>query len=155
MSKLGFRPERAKRFQELKTVKLFDGGHQSQKVRLLEGSQVVAKHFDRLNPTHVAAYELELHNLARVRGCSFVPKLLAADPVELVIYTNFCGDRPSKYTKQMKADVKKKLAILRSHFKLGRNFVSRPDGLPKLANLTVLNGNVTLIDMGPPWKTVA
>jgi hypothetical protein len=145
---------RVQRFRTLRSIRRFGGGRQSKEVCLLEGSKVVAKRFDRNDKKQVKAFHKEVRNFQHVKDCPFVPKLLAADPEQLVLYTDYCGERPAEYTKELKKQVREKVDRLRNKYHLTRNFHSRADGLPRLANVAIKNGQVKLIDMGPPFHPV-
>ena len=151
-------PELVEALFQKKVKKNFDGGRQSKKVCLLQGSEVVAKHFDAANPKHVKAYEKEVRNLQNVEKCSFVPHLVAADGKRLILYTTYCGRRPERYTGTLKKEVKRKVKKLKEKYGLTRKFTNGPkEGLPRLANLAIhpKTKKVMLIDMGPPFKEVS
>lgn len=140
------------KYRLLGTVKLLAGGRQSKQVRLLAGKSVVAKCFDPKNPKHVRAFKKEISNYRTVRGCPFVPKLLAVDAERMVLYLEFCGKNPKEYTPELKKQVRAMIDTLRDKYRLARRFHNRPDNLPRLANLATKNGKLRLIDLGPPFK---
>jgi hypothetical protein len=145
---------RLQHYRTLGTIKNFGGGRQSKEVRLLRGEKVVAKHFDKNDKKQMKAFQKEVRNFQIVKDCSFVPKLLAVDVDNLILYTSYCGERPKEYTKDLKRHVRAKVDKLRRKYKITRQFHSRPDGLPRLANVAILDGKVNLIDMGPPFHPV-
>lgn len=150
---MDYHPERVKVFRGLKPIKQFSGGRQSKRVTLLSGQQVVAKEFDSRNSKQVKGFRREVRNMKHVQGCSFVPQLLAVDKKNRVIYTSYAGERPDKYTNELKSQVRDRISQLRNKYHLTRKF--HRHGLPRLANVAVNHsGNVSLIDLGPPFRRV-
>jgi len=148
---MDYHPERVKTFQALRPVKQFSGGRQSKRVSLLSGNQVVAKEFDTNNSKQRKGFRREVKNMKYVKDCSFVPRLLAVDKQKMVIYTSYAGERPAKYTKELKSKVRSRISKLRNEYHLTRKF--HRHGLPRLANVAVNHQNeVRLIDLGPPFR---
>lgn len=148
--------DRVRLYRGWKTVKTFEGGRQSKRVRLIEGTdrrkkKIVAKHFDKSDPNQHKAFEKEVRNYGLVKGCTFVPKLLAVDKEELILYLEYCGETPSHYTPELKKEVLHHVKKLRKRYNLTRDFRYNKEGLPRLANVAVRHQKVKLIDLGPPF----
>jgi len=134
-----------------KTLRNFGGGRQSEQVRLLEG-EIVAKHYSRTNPKHVRGFHLEVANLQRLSSCSFVPHIVAVDIPNQIIYMTYCGEKPTRYTDELKVLVRDRLQYLKKHFHMTRKFLYKKY-LPRVDNVALSpSGEVNLIDFGTPWR---
>lgn len=143
------RPVVLAHLRQIRPVKAFSGGRQSKSVQLLENG-LIAKQYDA-SKKHAEKMKAELKNLKRVETCDFVPKLIALDEKERILYLSNCGRRPKRYTKSLVKEVKKKVYILKHKYNMTRSFANG-GGLPRLANVAVdTKGRVNLVDVGPPW----
>lgn len=156
MAKQGdYHPERVKIFGELKSVREFGGGQEALRVWLLEGEKVVAKQFDAKDEKQLKNFKREIQHMKILKGCEFVPRLLAVDKKNKIIYTSYAGEKPTEYTKDLKKQVRTRIEQLRTKYKLARTFYERLDGLPPLSSLAInKNGKLSIVDLGPPFHTI-
>lgn len=132
----------------------FSGGEQSQEVLLLEHS-VVCKRYNPKSATHKKKFWTEVSNLRHLEKCEFVPKLLCVDEKQCVIYMTYCGKRVKTLTKEIKAQVSGKIRVLYEQWKMQRRDHPDVSYMPRRRNITTMNNQIYLIDMGPPWIALA
>lgn len=143
--------------RQYRIVKEFGGNNQSRHVYLLKNTKPETKH----NPKYVVekyidkqVFQNEIENMRHVSKCDFVPKVISCDANQGVFHMTYCGKTPDKWTPELKAEVKRKLDILKTQYGMKRPRWSTAyfSGIPRLVNVTIdSKGKVNLIDFGKPW----
>jgi len=138
-----------KELEGKKVIQEFGGGRQSKRVQGLEGN-IVAKHFSKFLG-HEEKFRSEVDLLNRLGNCPFVPKIFGVNYKEMIIYMTYMGEKPKKWTSDLKRKVQERLQFLKKHYQISR-MEKYGDYLPRLNNVAILNNEVNLIDFGPPFE---
>ena len=132
-------------------VKVFTLGRKSLSVRLLS-TGVVEKRYDPRKPHHADRFHHEVAVLRRLQGCAFVPTLISVDPDRLMIKQSYCGEKAPD-TPQVRSAIDAALRHLDAKYGVvRRGNVGKPSDAPRrvptLNNVTLLNGQIFIIDFG-------
>ena len=79
-----------KKYENLSYSKVLKKDGESRYVYLLENG-VIKKKYNNRNKKDLAKFENEIKTLNKLRDCPFVPKILALDIEQLIIYMDNCG----------------------------------------------------------------
>lgn len=122
------------------------GGMHSKGVWLLPGRKVVEKRYGT-GAARFNRMQMELKILTRLRNCDFVPKVIAFDPKERIVWMTYCG-ADAKESLQKRATVHRLLTILRDKYGVYRreNVGKRFQTLIK--NVTQDGDKTYIIDFG-------
>lgn len=81
--------------------------------------------------------------------------MVAADPDHLILYTEYVGSPPTRYTSSLERQVDELVRRLEREYGLRRKWY-RSQPRPRLSNVAMDgNGQLRLLDFGPPFKHVA
>jgi hypothetical protein len=132
----------------VQVTKVFNAGRKSLSVRLLS-TGVVEKRYDPRRPKHVHRFHREVGFLRHLKGCPFAPTLVSVDEDRLTFKVSYCGTAAPD-TPETRAMINKLLHALEREYGMVRkeNVGKTVYSLGTIANATILNGQLFLIDWG-------
>jgi len=139
----------------IKCIKTLQRGGKSKYVKLCEtvdGTKIIKKAYDKKQQKQIFRFNKEVEFLTHLKNCPFVPKIIAIENENLVIYMSYVG-KPINVNHKIK--MQERMKSLHLDWNLMRHRKNQPNYNIYIGNATIMNDEIYIIDFGSPhYKTV-